>query len=106
MNCQSLRAARPRAETAATGIAEASAWFDTPADIYAAEIGLLHIGSVGTRIGIREGATSDVSWWCAEATGTFRVAAVAVLVASGGIDPINSSSSAFAIGHLRPPGMS
>ena len=105
VRCQSLRAAGAGAETAATGLAEASAWFDTPADIYAAEIGLLHIGPAGTRIGIREGATSDVTRWRAEATGTFGFVAATVLVTGGGIDPISSSITTFVIGHPRPPGM-
>jgi hypothetical protein len=106
MDCLSLRAAGAGAKSPAAGLTEAGAWFDTPAGIYAAEIGLLHIGPAGTRIGVREGTTSDVSRWCAEAAGTFRFAAPTVLVAGGGIDPISSSSTAFAIGHPRPPGMS
>jgi predicted TIM-barrel enzyme len=106
MHCQSLRAACAGTKTTTAGFAEAGAWFDTAADIYAAEIGLLHIGPVGARIGIREGATSDVSRWCAEAAGALRVSAVAVVVSGGGIDPVSSSSITFSIGHPRPPGMS
>jgi hypothetical protein len=106
MDCLSLHTAGAGAKSSAAGLTEAGAWFDTPAGIYAAEIGLLHIGSVGTRIGIREGTTSDVSRCCAEAAGTCRFAAATVVVTGGGIDPISFSSTAFAIGHLRPPGMS
>jgi hypothetical protein len=106
MNCQALRAACVRAETTAAGLAETGAWLATTADINATEIRLLHTGPAGTRIGIREVTPSDIRGRCAQAPSTFRVSAVAVLVAGGGIDPISSSSTAFAVGHVRPPGMS
>jgi hypothetical protein len=106
MRYQSLRAAGAGTETTTAGIAKAGAWFHTTADIYAAEIGLLHIGPAGTRIGIRESATSDIRGWCALAPSALRVSAVAVMVSGGRIDPVSPSSTTFAIRHLRPPGMS
>jgi hypothetical protein len=106
MNCQSLRAACARAETAAAGIAEAGARFATAADVYATEIGLLHAGPAGARIGIREVTTPDICGRCAQAPSAFRISAAAAVVSSGGIDPVSSSSTTFAIGHLQPPDMS
>jgi hypothetical protein len=106
MNCQALRAACIRAETTAAGLTETGAWLATAPDINATEIRLLHTGPTGTRIGIREVTTSDIRGRCAEASSAFRVFAVAVLGTGGGIDPISSSSTAFAVGHVRPPGMS
>jgi hypothetical protein len=105
VNCRLLRAACARAETSAAGIAEAGAWFATAPDVYAAEIGLLHTGTASARIGIREVTTPDIRGRCAQAPGAFRISAVGVVVSSGRIDPVRSSSTTFAIGHLQPPGM-
>jgi hypothetical protein len=104
-SCQSLRAACARAETAPTGLAKTGAWLATASDVYAADIGLLHTGPAGGRIGIRKGTTSDIRGRRAQAPGTFRVSAVAVVVSGGRVDPVSSSGSTLAIGHLQPPGM-
>jgi hypothetical protein len=105
MSCQSLCAACAGAETAAAGIAEAGAWFATAPNVYATEVGLLHTRPAGARIGIREGATSDIGGRCAQAPCAFHVSAVAVAVSGGRIDPVGSSSTTFAISHLQPPDM-
>jgi hypothetical protein len=104
-SCQSLRAACARAETAPTGLAKTGAWLATASDVYAADIGLLQTGPAGARIGIREVTTPDVCGRRAQAPSAFRISAVAVVISGGGIDPVNSSGSTLAIGHLQPPGM-
>jgi hypothetical protein len=105
MSCQSLRTACARTETDPTSIAKAGARFATAPDVYAADIGLLHTGTAGARIGIREVSTPDVCGRCAQAPSAFRISAVAVVISGGCIDPVNSSGSTLAIGHLQPPGM-
>jgi hypothetical protein len=105
-NCQSLCAACARAKTTAAGLPEARAWFATAPNVNATEIGLPDTGRVRTGIGIRGITTSEVRGWCAQAAGTFRFTATRILVTGGGIDPISSSSTTFAISHLQPPGMS
>jgi hypothetical protein len=105
MSCQSLRAACARAETTATSIAKAGARFATAPDVYAAEIRLLHTGPAGARIGIREVTTPDIPGRCAQTPSAFLISAVGVVVSGSGIDPVSSSSTTFAIGHLQPPGM-
>jgi hypothetical protein len=104
-NCWSLCAACARAKTTTTGLAETGAWFASTSDVYAADIGLFHIRPAGAWISIREGATSDIRGRCAQAPGALCGSAVAVVVSGGGIDPVSSSSTTFAIRHLQPPGM-
>jgi hypothetical protein len=94
-----------RAETAPTSIAKAGARFAITPDVDAAEVGLLHASPAGARIGIREVTTPDIRGRCAQAAGAFRIFAIVVVVSGGGIDPVSSSRSTLAIGHLQPPGM-
>jgi hypothetical protein len=104
--CQRLGAPCARAETAAAGLAETGAWFATATDVHATEIGLLHTGPAGTRIGIREIGTSDIRGWCAQAPSAFRFSAVAIVISGGSVDPISSPGPVIPIGHVWPPGIS
>jgi hypothetical protein len=106
VNRQSLRAARACVKATAAGLAQTGARFAIAPDVDATEIRLPYTGRTRIGIGIRGVVASDVSRWCAEAAGTLGFAASTVVVTGGGIDPISSSSTAFAVGHLRPPGMS
>src|SRR5688500_14608880 len=89
-NRQPLRAPSARAQTAAAGQAETSAWCATAADIYAAKIGLRDRGRAGIGIGIRGVTASDVGGRGTEAPSAFRFATTAILITGGGIGPISS----------------
>ena len=100
---QLLPAPSAGAETTAACIAETGAWFATAPDVYAAEIGLFDTAPAGTRIGIREGTTSDIAGRCAQAPGAFRFSATVIVLSGGSIDPISSPAPVIAIRHLLPP---
>jgi hypothetical protein len=102
-NREQLRASCAGAETVPASIAEAGAWFAITSDVKATEIGLLHTGPAGARIGIREVTTSDVFGLCAPAASSFRVSLTAVVVSGGRIDPVSPMGATIAIGHLRSP---
>ena len=106
INRQLLRAPCARAETTAAGLAEAGAWFATAPDVYATEIGLLNTGSAGTRIGIREGTTSDVLWAARPGCRCLPLRRYRYRGHRRWYRPNQLPGPAIAISHLQPPGMS